>query len=403
MKATKIKLIKLTWYQKPIVDALYSKRYKYVVACLSRRIGKSILAKNFVVKYAIDNPNIVIGYITPSSDLARKFVKHICKTLKYTNLIAGSNLTDKYIEFSNGTVVYFMSAESRDNLRGNGFNLLIYDEAAYIPEDVYSYVLKAFELQAKKVLLISTPNGNTGFFAEAFKRGLSRSEKDKRYISFKTTLEESGLYDDDVVQDIKSSVTSLIYSQEYECEFLSENISAFGKVPYTSEIKPYKALYGGIDFGGNGDDETVLTLVDESGNMVFQKFYKEGDVKSLDDIADELIKRNVVSVCAESNSMGFVSIDYLSKKYPNLISVATTNDTKREYVEAVILMFEQGHGSVIDNEKNRTQFGNFVMKRTPSGKITYENNNPTVHDDVVISYCMAINAKNEGVGTYVLS
>ena len=390
MSKIKIKLIHPLWYQRPIIDALEGKEYKYVVGCLSRRIGKSILAKNFLVKYALTHDNACIGYVTPTSDLSRKFIKALVKALKGTNAIEASNLTDKFIEFTNGSIVYFMSAESGDNNRGSGFDLLIYDEAAYIGDDVYNYVFKAMEMQAKKVLLISTPNGSAGFFATAFERGQSNDDKDKHYISFRTTLAESGLYGEDVVNDIRESVSSIVYAQEYDCCFLSDGISCFGTIPY---IEAYadktERLFAGIDFSGDGADESMITIVNDRCEMVFQKAYKRGNTASLDDMADILNKYNVYACYAEKNSMGSVSIDYISKRFRKIEALTTTNETKREYVENVILNFQQKIGGVVNSTDNTLQFGNFIMKRTPTGKITYCNSSDNIHDDRPISYCLA--------------
>lgn len=403
MAKIKINLINLKWYQKPIVDALEDSTHRYVTACLSRRIGKSLLAKNFLVKYALSHDDATIGYVTPTSDLSRKFIKAIVKSMRQTKTIVASNLTDKYIEFANGTIVYFMSAESGDNNRGNGFDLLIYDEAAYISDDVYNYVFKAMELQAKKVFMISTPNGSEGFFAKTYRRGMSASDEDSGYISFLTTLEESGLYPADIVRDIRNSVTRMVYAQEYDCEFLSDGISAFGKIPFIDGYADRtERLFAGIDFSGDGNDESVLTIVNDRCETVFQKCYKEGNVASLDDMAD-ILSRMSVNVCyAEKNSMGMVSIDYISKKFRNIEYIVTTNESKREYVENVILNFQQGMGGVLGTDKNRLEFGNFIMKRTPSGKITYCNASDSIHDDVCISYCLACLAVRDRATSYCI-
>lgn len=407
MAKTNIKLMKPLWYQLPIIKALEDSIHKYITACLSRRIGKSLIAKNIAVKWALSEV-CTIGYITPTGDLSRKFIRELCAKLSGSGLIANSSLMDKYIQFTNGSIIYFMSAESGDGNRGSGFKYLIYDEAGFIGDDVYMSVFKPMELQAKKVLTISTPNGASGFFYERYSYGTDENEKYKRYISFTCTLEECGLYDALTISEIKDSTISAIYAQEYLCKFVRGGISCFGdisKLLIEHLAEPTKKLYGGIDFSGDGSDETVLTIVNEHYEMVLQKTYKIGNSDSIDDMAKVLNANNVTYCYAESNSMGSISIDYLKKKFRNVIGVATTNESKRDFVEAVINNFEHNVGGILDEAQTKLQFNSFVMKYTATKKITYGNISDNIHDDRVIAYCLASKAcrdKNK-VGVYTLN
>lgn len=386
-----ITLMKPLWYQKPIIGALENKEHKYITACLSRRIGKSMIAKNIAIKWALSDV-CSIGYITPTGDLSRKFIRELCTKLSGSSLIIGSSVNDKYIQFVNGSVIYFMSSESGDSNRGNGYKYLIYDEAAFISDNVYMSVFKPMELEAKKVLTISTPNGAMGFFHERYTYGNDKNEKHKRYISFKCTLEECGLYDNETIAEIRDSSTRIIYSQEYLCEFVSGGISCFGdltNVLLNTFAPKTEKLFAGIDFSGDGSDETILTIVNDKYEMVFQKCYQIGNSQSIEDMAKILNEYRVSFCYGESNSMGSISIDFMKKTYKNIEGYATTNESKREYVEFVINNFEHKIGGIIDNEGTKLQFNSFVMKYTPSKKITYSNISDNIHDDRVISYCLA--------------
>ena len=404
---TKVTLIKPLWYQTPIIDALSDTQHKYITACLSRRIGKSIVAKNMAVKWALSSV-CTIGYITPTGDLSRKFIRELCTKLNGSGAIKNSSIVDKYIQFTNGSIMYFMSAESGDSNRGNGYKYLIYDEAAFIGEDVYMSVFKPMELQASKVLSISTPNGAKGFFYERFSYGNDKTDKHKRYISYMCTLEECGLYDKDTIQEIKDSSTRMVYQQEYMCVFVNGGISCFGdidKMVLKSEAEQNTKLFAGIDFSGDGSDETVLTIVNSKYEMVLQKCYKIGNSESIDDMSEILNRYKVFFCYAESNSMGAISIDYMKKNFKKVEGYATTNESKREYVENVICNFEHNIGGIIDNDNTKLQFNSFVMKYTPTKKITYSNISDNIHDDRVISYCLACLAcKNKGhVGVYCIN
>ena len=371
---------------------------------MSRRIGKSLTAKNIVL-YWLLRRKCSVGYVTPTSDLARKFIKELVMILDGAGLVKSSNTVDKFITFFNGSIVYFMSAEGKDNNRGSGFDYLVFDEAAFIKTDTYLKVFKPMELQAKKVLMISTPNGSSGFFYEAFDKGTSGGY---RYRSFKTTLEESELYDVETVKEIRQGTTKAIYAQEYNCEFISDDVSAFGNfsnMVADHYFEPTERLFAGIDFSGDGTNNTVLTIVNDRCEMVGQYVFAKGDSKSIDDMARILNKQNVAHCYAETNSMGAISIDYLKKQFRRIEGIATTNTSKRAYVENTILNFEQGVGGVVDLNSTVLEFSNFTMKRTTGGNITYGGLSETINDDTVISYCLACwGVRQKGRrGTYNIS
>ena len=93
------------------------------------------------------------------------------------------------------------------------------------------------------------------------------------------------------------------------------------------------------------------------------------------------------------------------KKYKKIVPFVTSNTSKREIVEHSMRNFESGKGSIIDTPASRAQFSNFVMQRTKGGKITYQNLNKNIHDDIPISYCLASWCchQNERRGRYCLA
>jgi len=400
-----VTLFKPKDYQQPIIAALFDTFHKYVTACLSRRIGKSLTAKNVMLAWALKE-KCTIGYVTPTGDLARKFIKEIVGSLEGSGVVRSSNSVDKFIEFANGSLVYFMAAGAKDNNRGSGFVYMIYDEAAYIPEETYMKVFKPMELQAKKVFCISTPNGAVGFFYRFFQNGNSTEKRHCRYISFLTTIEESGLYTEQDIDEIREETTKMVYEQEYLCKFLSGSISAFGDISafLKCNFERTERLFAGIDFSGDGTDETVLTITNDRDEMILQRYYKIGNSHSIDCMAKALIEYKVAYCLAELNSMGSISLDYLKKQFKNIEGITTTNESKRDYVENVINNFENGKGGILKDSTTELQFNSFITKLTPTRKITYGNISDNIHDDRVISYCISCWAHRiKGkTGTYVL-
>ena len=346
---------KLTWYQEEVAQALESKRKdapKYITWLASRRIGKSVLCKCIAVKWCLDKKQNV-GYVVPTSALARDFLREILTEIKGTGLVLSSNVIDGYILFANGSVLRFLSAEGFQ--RGLTFHKMIIDEASFL--DTQNYL-------------------------ETF-----------------------------VPMQVKKSMPDAAFSQEFLCEFLSGGISAFGQHyldRLTNEtMTKTKKLFAGIDFSGakdTGTDETVLFIVNENYETVFFKTWAHGDFKTLNEIGEILKAWGVTCAYGEENSIGMLAIEQIKKIYRGIVGWQQTNTNKRYIVDNVITNFEQGKGSIPDTPSVKLQFGNFVRKQLKT-TWTYENLNTHVHDDIVIAYCLACAAckANMKKGNYVFT
>ncbi len=392
----KVKLMTPLPYQLTIIKSLENNEIRYVTATVSRRCGKSFLAQNIVLKWCLERHNTRVGYICPISSLCREFIREIKKALNGVNIIKTINATDLFIEFVNGSVVQFLSAESFQRGKGK-FKKLIVDEAAFISDEKYNQVFKPLELEADKIFYISTPNSSSGFFYENFIKGLDNNNK--RYISHKTNIYEANLYDKEIIQEIKETTNSIIFNQEFMCEFISSGISCFGdyrklcKDSFTSTNN----CYAGIDFALDGSDDTVLTIVNDNGEMIYTETFNNptSSIRARM-IGKALSKFAPKKTYAETNSIGSIMLELILNEFKNIDGFTSTNDSKREIVENVMVMFENGKGGLLKNEKLYYQFDNFVTKFTPkTKKITYGNLRDSIHDDCVISYCLAIKAMTD--------
>lgn len=74
---------------------------------------------------------------------------------------------EKYIEFLDGTLVQFKTADDPEALRGAGLNILWIDEAAILPnEDAYNVVYPALSDKQGAVMTTTTPKGKNWYYEE---------------------------------------------------------------------------------------------------------------------------------------------------------------------------------------------------------------------------------------------
>lgn len=384
-----IYLPSLLWYQKPVQKVLDDKTTKFVTFLASRRIGKTLLAICQCIKWA-NTSKCNIGYIVPTGDLARKLIKLINEKWGASGCITGSNSVDKFVSFANGSTIYFHSAEAFSRGSGN-YKYMVFDEMAFMDSDTYKQIFQPMTMEADKCFFCSTPCGVGGVFYDMYHKG---KQGNKRYKSFECTLEESGLYDAQTIKEIKESTPTAIYEQEYCCKFISGGISAFRNYEDILTLKPAeptKRLYAGIDFSGatGGTDSTVLTIVNENYQQCAVYSFPYGDSATMERIGMLLQSHNVTHAYAEENTMGAISIELIKKKFPKITGFVTSNESKRNIVEWVITLTEQKKGGIINHPDARLQFGNFIMDKTKGGKVTYHNLKDGIHDDRVISHCLA--------------
>ena len=385
-----IYLPSLLWYQKPVAKALEDSKVKFVTFLASRRIGKTLLAVCQCIKWA-NTSKCNIGYIVPTGDLARKIIKLINEKWGASGCITGSNSVDKFVSFANGSTIYFHSAEAFSRGSGN-YKYMVFDEMAFMDSETYKQIFQPMTMEAQKVYFCSTPCGVGGVFYDMYFKG---KQGNKRYKSFECTLEESGLYDEITITEIKESTPTAIYEQEYNCKFISGGISAFKQyedILMLTPAEPTKRLYAGVDFSGasgTGADSTVLTIVNQDYKQVAVYSFPNGDTATMERIGMLLQSHNVNHCFAEENAMGAIAIELVKRKFPKVSGFITSNQSKRDIVEWVITLCEKKQGGIIDTPDARLQFGNFIMDRTKQGKITYHNLKDGIHDDRVISHCLA--------------
>jgi phage terminase large subunit-like protein len=150
-------------------------RFRHLVA--GRRGGKTLSAAWEVAYYCthpeafwMDTQGIVsseklwVWCITKTFRAGRPALLTFLEVLRKAGLEKDRdftfNKTDRIVEFPNGTVVEFRSAENEDDLRGPGLHILWMDEAAFIPSES-PYLIVSPALAQTKGMLITTTTPNS--------------------------------------------------------------------------------------------------------------------------------------------------------------------------------------------------------------------------------------------------
>jgi hypothetical protein len=296
-------------------------------------------------------------------------------------------------------MIKLKSAESRNNLRGDTANLLIFDEGAFIDLNTALECFNYTNTTDGNIIIASTPTfeDDNNLFYKYYKA--AQDGEENCYMVDFCNYDTSALMPLSRMELYKSTMPFNIYLNEIMGEFLTTKSSLwdFGKV-LRNNVLADNDLVCGIDFAtGTNNDETSISVFNSQHQMVYLWHFNDKDSTETINFIINILKTNPIKKCCiETNSLGTVYKDLLKKEIVKnrirvqLIEMVTTNQTKREYVENMQLEIQNQTCTLLDEHKLKIEFAQFQMKTTPTGLITYGNSSDTYNDDIVVSTALAL-------------
>src|SRR3990167_8298879 len=184
-----------------------------------RQVGKSTIISIKAGEYAISHPKetilIVAAVERQALLLFEKVLGYIADNYKKQIKKGKDRPTKHKILLTNGSVIHCLpTGLSGYGIRGYTVHLLIADEAAFIPEDVWNAVTPMLAVTGGKIILLSTPFGKGGYFYRCF--------QDPSFTSFHVSSEACPRRDENFLAQERKRMTELQYAQEYLGEFVDE-------------------------------------------------------------------------------------------------------------------------------------------------------------------------------------
>ena len=252
--------------QIPVINALNDPRYRFVVAPLARRSGKSFISYELAFLKALE-PETTILVMAPSYSLASIGWNHIKKLITGYGIETDKlNQKDYEIHLSNGSMVKIGSVSRADSCVGRSYDLIVFDEAdlSKDSEDAFQVSLRpTMDKPNSKAIFISTPRGRRMLW-KFYNRGFA--DDFPRWISIHSTCYANpGMLPEDIAE-AKRANSPEKFSQEYEASFdVAEGqiYSSFTVERNTADLskmefpwKQYESIMG-IDFGYKDPDAVV--------------------------------------------------------------------------------------------------------------------------------------------------
>jgi phage FluMu gp28-like protein len=302
------------------------------------------------------------------------------------------NLTEKNVSFPSGGEVSIRSADNPDSLRGEGLDLVVLDEAAFMKPEAWSEVLRpALSDRQGKAIFISTPRGRNWFW-NIWMRG---QEDGSEWQSWTYPTSSNPFIPKTEIEAARLDLPEIIFRQEYEALFVDSEGAVFRRIQEAAVLDQLEGPLEGRNYSAGVDvaaavDYTVITIMDvESKEMVFMDRFNRVDYPTLEDRLYQVYTTwRLSGMVVEANSIGRPVIDHLVKRGVGVTPFTTTNATKQSIIQSLQSAFEHDSIKVLNNPILVGELLSFESKRSPSGSFTYAAPEG-MHDDCVMSLALS--------------
>jgi hypothetical protein len=241
-----------------------------------RQVGKSTAISILAGDFAAMNENKVVMIIAAVERQAyllfEKCLYYMEKKHRRMILQGSERPTKTEIRLSNGSKLYCLpSGLTGYGIRGFTIDLLIADEAAFIPDEVFNAVTPAMAARkGARMVLLSTPFGRKGYFANAF--------NDPTFTTFHVSSEECPRISKEFLAQEKARLSKLVYMQEYMGEFVDELLQWFPdelikkcmNMKRPERIATGERHFLGVDLARMGDDASTFAIGKLRGDRITQ-------------------------------------------------------------------------------------------------------------------------------------
>lgn len=209
---TTIRLPRL--HPKQLEVARHPARFKALVC--GRRWGKTRLGVGLGLETCLRGGRV--WWVAPTysqSSIAWRLAQPMAAQIPGSTI----RVADMALLFPGGGEFWFKSADKPQNLRGEGLDLLVMDEADFIDGDVWEQALRPTLADRKgRALFISSPNVENGWFHRIVQRG---EGVDPQWKSWSFPSNTNPFLDPAEIEDARKALPSIVFRREFGAEFVS--------------------------------------------------------------------------------------------------------------------------------------------------------------------------------------
>lgn len=254
--------------QGEIHAALETRRFVVLVA--HRRMGKTVLAVNHLLKAALtcERERGSFAYVGPFRNQAKTIAWDYLK--RYSAPVPGRvvNESELFILLPNGARVRIFGADNPDALRGLYFDGVVLDEVAQMKREVWEEVIRpALSDRKGFAVFIGTPKG-INLFSELYDAACgNEAGKDPDWMALRYPATATNAIDAVELESLRAEMGDNAFRQEYLCDFTASSGNALISIDEVkaamwprvdAEDMAHWPLVVGVDVARFGEDATVF-------------------------------------------------------------------------------------------------------------------------------------------------
>lgn len=390
---------------------------RFRTVCAGRQVGKSRTLAVIALHHAFTQPNSRVLLISAGEDAAKDLLAEVAGLAQSPLLGASVEEDDSAkVVLSNGSVIRCVPASHR-RARGKSIDLLILDEACFIPEEIWDaakFVILA--RPGSRVVMASTPYGKLDrFFARHYRLG--RDGRDG-YASFHWPSSVSPVVDQALLAEWAETDAPRIYRREVLAEWVDEAGAYFTSAELESatvdaELVPPERgrelgqVVGGVDWGFAQDANALAvicalperTLRGEARYRV--AYVEEAFSTPYADWVDRIVATaagfRYVAIAAETNGVGMMPVQQLHKAMVLagrgyvVEPVSTTARLKEDAFGFAKLLMQQGRLEIPRAATSLLkQLAGLEFETTETGLTRIAVPDRVGHDDVCMAFAQAM-------------
>lgn len=390
---------------------------RFRTLCSGRQIGKSRTLAVIALHHAFTNPESRVLIISAGDDAAKDLLGEVAGLAQAPLLGASVEEDDSAkVVLSNGSVIRCVPASHR-RARGKSIDLLILDEACFIPEEIWDaakFVILA--RPGSRVVMASTPYGRLDkFFARHYRMGRDGREG---YESWSLPSSVSPLVDQALLAEWAETDAPRIYRREVLAEWVDEAGAYFTSAELDAatvdvELVPPEAGYelgqvvGGVDWGFAQDANTLVVIgalpePDARGRTRYRVAYVEEAFSTpYADWVDRIVETSAgfryVALAAETNGVGGMPVQQLTKamwlagRGDVVVPTSTTARLKEDAFGFAKLLIQQRRLEIPRCASSLLkQLAGLEFETTESGLTRIAVPDRIGHDDLVMAFALAV-------------
>ena len=397
-------------YQKEVLDTNQDR----IAITGGRQIGKTTMMAWLAIHEFTMFPNHDILLVAPTQRQALNFMRKLKAEIREwvdnPEDYGIEEVTKSRIIGKNKSRIEALPA-LEETIRGLTIDSAFVDEAAFIDRHIFTSVISPMLATTDGMFfLASTAWGKEGYLYSRFDN--DEGEVADMWLTNQITSMENPDIPSTQIKEWRQDMTQMEFEREVLGQFTDKKNAFFKNRDINASLAwardedlPHNIVYPdrvgrtaymGVDPATTGDDQAVLTSIDDEDNVFDIQTIDECEIPELErEIRSKINSndRNYISVYIEENGLGEGTVHRFEREFKQVEGFRTTIRSKESIYNQTKNKMQKGELNIPDREDLTSQLRTIEYENTNRGnmKIYAPGEN---HDDLADSLCLAVAAKS---------